>query len=203
MKALTLTVTVPGQKLSVCELGFQIHSGKLIRLETDTAFTAGREFTPPSWEIQHGQHKGVVLHPSGKARMAACFFEGTMWKVILHASISFCSRDFWKSNWGLWDLQSFRASGPGHVGPWVCSPHRQGALATRPQNEFVVDVVLLDQGEDNESHQPGKGGHVRLLRGDRKSLVFQAANSLYLPRMPRDRCTLQTSVRPGIPGLGC
>ena len=46
MKALTLTV--PSQKLSVCELGFQIHSGKLIRLETDTAFTAGREFTPPS-----------------------------------------------------------------------------------------------------------------------------------------------------------
>ena len=46
MKA--LTPSVPSQKLSVCELGFQIYSSNVIRLETNTAYTAGREFTPSS-----------------------------------------------------------------------------------------------------------------------------------------------------------
>jgi len=39
----------------------------------------------------------------------------------------------------------------------------------------------LDQGEDSKGHQPGQGGHTRLLGGDGKSLVFKALNSLYLP----------------------
>jgi hypothetical protein len=43
------------------------------------------------------------------------------------------------------------------------------------KNNFAFDVpaVLLDQGEDNESHQPGKGGRSRLPGGYGNSPVFQ------------------------------